>query len=114
ELGEPHATQDVHDMMPEQRTFSEWLNSQFAQGGVHFPDGRFGGNHDTGIMQSFQDCHMPKQFTGGCNLYQWDPFFPRPDMPKHYFAGGNSWVLGAIYEQHGEEFGLTADSVADA
>lgn len=113
-LGEPHPTGNIHEMMPEQRTYSEWLHSQFAKGGVHFPDGRFGGNHDTGIMQSCQDCHMPKQFTGGCSFWEYDPFFPRPDMPKHHFAGGNTWVLGAIFEKYGEEIGLTPESVADA
>ncbi len=115
-FGQPHSTQNTHDMMPEQRTYSEWLHSDFAKGGVYFPDGRFGGNHDTGIMQSCQDCHMPKKFTGGCSFWDVDglPFFPRPDMPMHHFAGGNTWVLGAIYELYGEDIGLTAESVADA
>lgn len=114
-LGQPHPTQQTHDMMPEQRTYSEWLNSEFAKGGVYFPDGRFGGNHDTGIMQSCQDCHMPKKFTGGCSFWNMDlGFDARPNMPQHHFTGANTWVLGAIFEQHGDTFGLTAESVADA
>jgi hypothetical protein len=113
-LDQAHPTQNPHDMMPEQRTYSEWLNSQFAKGGVQFNDGRFGGNHPTGIMQSCQDCHMPKKFTGGCSFWEFDPFFPRPDMPMHHFAGANTWVLGAVYDLYGPDSGLTQESVADA
>lgn len=57
---------------------------------------------------------MPKKFTGGCFAWEWDPFFPRPDMPMHHFAGANTWVLGAIYDQYGYESGLNEQSVADA
>jgi hypothetical protein len=114
-LDAPHPTMNPHDMMPEQRTYSEWLNSQFAKGGVHFPDGRFGGNHPTGVMQSCQDCHMPKKYTGGCFVWEIPPFFPRPDMPKHHFAGANTWVLAAVHDMHEEWItGLTEESVADA
>lgn len=113
-LDQAHATLDPHDMMPEQRTYSEWLHSDFAKGGVEFEDGRFGGNHPTGIMQSCQDCHMPKKDTGGCSFWEFDPFFARPDMPMHHFAGANTWVLGAIKDHYGEDVNLTDESVADA
>ncbi|HRP63405.1 MAG TPA: hypothetical protein PK400_08950 [Phycisphaerales bacterium] len=113
-LGEPHPTMNPHQMMPEQRTYSEWLHSQFAKGGVHFPDGRFGGNHPTGVMQSCQDCHMPKKFTGGCAFWEWEPFFPRPDMPQHHFAGANTWVLDAVFTVYGYESGLNEESIAAA
>jgi hypothetical protein len=90
-------------MMPEQRTYSEWLNSQFASTGVDL-DKRFGGDHPTGIMNSCQDCHMPKHFGGLCAF--WDPkgpVLPRPDIAEHSFVGANTWVLGAILDQYGEE-----------
>lgn len=113
-LNMAHPTHDPADMMPEQRTYSEWANSQFATTGVQFDDGRFGGNHPTGLMKSCQDCHMPDRYTGGCFAWEFDPFFPRPDMPFHGFNGANTWVLGAVYEQHGEAIGLTQQSVDDA
>lgn len=114
-LDEPHPTMDPHGMMPEQRTYSEWLHSDFAKGGVYFADGRFGGDHPTGVMQSCQDCHMPTNFTGGCFAWQSPPFFPREDLKQHNFAGANTWVLSAIFDEHPEwETGLSEQSVANA
>jgi hypothetical protein len=111
-LGEEHPTLNPHDMMPEQRTYSEWLNSAFANGGVPFPDHRFGGDHPTGVMQSCQDCHMPKNFGGVCVFWDSDPFFPRPDVAEHSFVGANTWVVGAVYDMYGSsESGLTPELV---
>ena len=107
-----HPTLDPHDMMPEQRTYSEWLNSDFATKGVYFEDQRFGGEHPTGIMQSCQDCHMPKHFGGLCAFWEYPPFFPRLDVPEHSFIGANTWVLGAVYDLYGQsETGLTPEAV---
>lgn len=115
-LGEPHPTGDQHDMMPEQRTYSEWLFSDFASGGVFFPDGRFGGDHPTGVMQSCQDCHMPRRANfGGCAFTDSDPDLePHADFAQHHFAGANTWVLGAVLDEYGFTTGLTEQSVADA
>jgi len=114
-----HPTQDPQDMMPEQRTYSEWANSQFAKGGVVFDDGRFGGNlPDATPIQSCQDCHMPDRFNGGCVFWESPPFFPREDLPFHGFNGANTWVLGAVYEKYNQQGnpvpGLTQQSVDDA
>lgn len=107
-----HPTLHPHDMMPEQRTYSEWLNSTFASSGVYFPDHRFGGDHPTGVMSSCQDCHMPKNFGGACVFWPYPPFFPRPDVPEHSFIGANTWVLGAVYDLHGSSGSfLTPESV---
>jgi len=95
-LGSPHPTQNPGDMYPEQRTYSEWLNSAFVNG-VAFPDGRFGGNDADGVVSTCQDCHMPKVIAGGCRFYEFGPpFFERPDMPQHGFAGANTWVVQSI------------------
>ncbi len=113
-LNSPHPTQMPSDMFPEQRTYSEWKNSQFADGGVEFADGRFGGALD-GPMQSCQDCHMPDQVGGGCVFTKYgEPWFQRPNMPQHSFAGSNTWVIDAIAHQLGkdaEAVGLTPDRV---
>ncbi len=112
-LNTPHATGFTNDMFPEQRTFSEWLNSQFAVSGVEFPDDRFGGNHPTGVMSTCQDCHMPDQAGGGCMFFT-EPPYDRPDVPQHSFAGANSWVPAAVRTQLGAEaddFGVTQERV---
>lgn len=112
--GQEHPTQNPYDMFPEQRTYSEWLKSTFATDGVAFKDGRFGGNHPTGVMKSCQDCHMPRVEGGGCAFWETPPFFPRPDIPLHGFNGGNTWVIGAIRDMLGEEadfYGLTQERV---
>jgi hypothetical protein len=88
----PHLTMDKYEMFPIERTYSEWLMSEFAGGGVQMY-GRFGGNHPTGVMETCQDCHMPDQVSPGCRV----PGFPdRSDMAAHFLNGGNTWVLSAI------------------
>ena len=92
-LGTPHSTGSQEDMFPLHRTYSEWKNSYyFTLGGVQH-NGRFGGNHPTGVMNTCQDCHMPDQFGKGCGLPAFDE---RPDVPQHSFAGSNTWGLLAV------------------
>lgn len=115
-LGAPHATGQVNDMFPEQRTYSEWANSQFATVGVEYPDGRFGGNHPTGVMSTCQDCHMPDASGAGCVLLIGTED-ERPDVPQHSFAGGNTWVVRAVRTQLGDKadsYGLTQSRVDTA
>jgi hypothetical protein len=114
ELGAAHATQDPLDMYPEQTTYSEWLNSTFAETGVQFPDGRFGGAN-TGPMSSCQDCHMPDQVAGGCFAWEFPPFYERQDLGQHTFLGANTWVLRAVRALYDDsETGLAADTVERA
>ena len=95
----PHPTQDVYHMFPEQRTYSEWLNSQYADTGVAFPDGRFGGDgHPDGVMKSCQDCHMPKTHGANCAFWYLPDIGARDDIDVHGFAGGNTWVIGAVHD----------------
>lgn len=114
-LGEPHPTQNPHDMFPEQRTYSEWLNSTFATEGVFFEDRRFGGpDHPTGIMSSCQDCHMPLNFGGACAFAGEKGEFPFRNVPQHSFAGANTWVIAAIRTVLADEadfIGLTEERV---
>lgn len=121
-LGTAHPTGNPADMFPEHRTYSEWKMSQFATTGVTFADNRFGGNHPTGVIQSCQDCHMPRQVGAGCVFF--DPSYggtpeqQRSDIGQHGFAGANSWVIRAVREQLGpddaEAIGLTQDRVDTA
>lgn len=112
-MGSEHPTHDVYDMVPEQRTYSEWLNSDFAKGGVVFEDGRFGGAlPDDAAISSCQNCHMPPQVGGATRFYDAPPFFERDDVGAHSFAGGNTWVLDAIADEMGidaDYYGLTQE-----
>jgi len=117
-LGAPHPTQNPMDMYPEQRTYSEWLNSAYVNG-VQYADHRFGGNDADGVVSTCQDCHMPKVIAGGCRFYEYGPpFFERTDMPQHSFAGANTWVVQAIRNQLGgdeaDTIGLTQAAIDSA
>jgi hypothetical protein len=87
----PHPTQNKLDMFPEQRTYSEWSKSAFAQAPIDM-GGRFGGNKL--LVSTCQDCHMPDATDTAC-----EPFLGgavREDLPQHHFAGANTWVLRAV------------------
>ena len=117
-LGAAHPTQNPADMFPEQRTYSEWLQSDFVNG-VAFADHRFGGNDADGVVSTCQDCHMPKVIAGGCRFYEYGPpFFERPDMPQHSFAGANTWVVQAIRNsmlpEEADQIGLGQPAVEQA
>lgn len=108
--GNAHADGNKYNMVPIERTYSEWLKSDFAVGlGVDL-QGRFGGPGATYVSQC-QDCHMPFDNAFGCRFTEG----PRPDMPRHYFVGAGNWVLDAIAQKYGPSPGsgeLNASSVA--
>lgn len=95
-LGTAHPSGNKYDMVPIERTYSEWLKSDFAVGmGVNM-EGRFGGPGQTYVSQC-QDCHMPSVTGHGCRFVP----EPRDDLPRHYFAGASTWQLDAIAQQYG-------------
>jgi len=101
----PAPSDNPYTQFPEQRTYSEWKVSMFAQGPVEL-NGRFGGNQTA--VSSCQDCHMPTTTGHGCSFDA--PL--RQDLPQHDFAGANTWVLRAVNELYFEsETGLTPESV---
>jgi mono/diheme cytochrome c family protein len=106
DFGQPHPTQNPNDMFAEQTTYSEWAASDFANGGVHFPDGRFGGNHPTGVMEECQDCHMPDQIAGGCFAWTSPPWFERR---QHMGAQGRRSALSALRARHVARIRRSAD-----
>lgn len=107
ELDAPHPTQDKYDMFPIERTYSEWLMSDFAKAPIDM-GGRFGGNKLE--VSSCQDCHMPDVSAQGCRF---EP--ARPDMPLHSFSGANTWVLQAIRNLYPDsETYLNDNNVAQA
>jgi len=89
-----HDSLDKYEMFPIERTYSEWANSMYATTGVD-AGGRFGGDRDSTVVSTCQDCHMPSS-TGYISGYDGDPFFERTDIPSHDFNGGNAWVLDMV------------------
>ncbi len=87
--GAPHPTLDPSDMFPEQRTFSEWANSDFP-GGVDM-GGRFGGNK--AVVSTCQDCHMPDTNGQGCSI---GGYTDRDDLAFHSFQGANRWIIDVL------------------
>lgn len=84
---------DTGHAFPIERTYSEWLNSSYA---------------DTGNPQAAtcQSCHMPSSqdpMATACSLFG----FPNRtgNLPVHAFAGGNSWIPGVV----SGEFSDTSD-----
>jgi hypothetical protein len=106
-LDQQAATIASTDLMPLERTYSEWKNSAYP-GGVYQPD--FAGNKPSGIVATCQDCHMRDVSGKGCN----DPAAPlRPDLPLHDLTGGNSWmppIVNALYSSETDLAALQASA----
>ncbi|HJN71783.1 MAG TPA: dockerin type I domain-containing protein [Phycisphaerales bacterium] len=109
----PHPNSNIYEMMPEQRTYSEWLHSSFAtDDGVIFSDGRFTGNNGDAAVHSCQDCHMPANDGADCVFWELPDVGPRENVPTHSFVGSNSWVLGAVRNLYDDsETGLSDESI---
>ncbi len=104
----PHPDGNKYNMVPIERTFSEWLKSDFAIGpGVDLA-GRFGGPGAT-FVADCQDCHMPSFDGQGC---QQRP--SRPDLPHHFLSGASTWQLEAIKAQYGDTGTVSPGEVSNA
>jgi hypothetical protein len=102
-----HPTMDVRDMIPVERTFSEWSQSEYASTGVYAP--QFAGNKPDGIVSNCEDCHMHDIAGKGCS----EPGAPtRSDLPLHDFTGGNTFVPDIIDQFYPDE--VDAAQLADA
>jgi hypothetical protein len=84
---------------PEQLTYDEWLNSEYATTGVYAP--QFGINID--VVSSCQDCHMPA-VSGQAAAFG----VPRDNVPRHSFLGGNTFIP-AVLPNH-PAFGQEVDA----
>ncbi|MDM7916052.1 MAG: hypothetical protein QUU85_12420, partial [Candidatus Eisenbacteria bacterium] len=94
--------------LPVERTYSEWLHSEFP-GGVYAPE--FAGNKPGGYVSTCQDCHMRDVNGKGAN----DPNAPiRPNLPLHDQTGGNSWVPTILDEIYPNEVDPAAQAAASA
>lgn len=83
-------TYSAHNLMPIERTYSEWFYSEYnTQQGVYAP--AFGGNKD--YVATCQDCHMRDVTGRGCNLAG-VPI--RDNLPLHDMTGGSTWLPGLL------------------
>ena len=81
---------DTSAMFPVERTYSEWLLSDFnTPQGVALP--QFGGNKSS--VSTCQDCHM-RDVTGVGGTVYGNPSgsVERDDLPLHDLTGANNWV----------------------
>jgi uncharacterized repeat protein (TIGR01451 family) len=80
-------------LFPIERTYDEWLNSEYATTGVLAP--RFAGDRADGIVRSCQDCHM-RRATGIAAEAQFNPITRDCSstgcLPVHDMTGGNTWA----------------------
>ena len=106
-LDTPPTSMDSQDIMPLERTFSEYVNSAYPAG-VYAPE--FAGNKADGIVSTCQDCHMRDVSGKGCN----DPAaVVRPDLPLHDMTGGNAWlgpIIASLYPSETDAAALAAGS----
>lgn len=106
-IDERTPTEDLWQMFPLERTYTEWKLSEFANGGVDM-GGRFGGDGDP-VIETCQDCHMPKVTAQAC-------FYgpEREDLSRHEFAGAAAQVLDLIAEQYRDDPLVDKSAIARA
>ncbi len=102
DLNTPHPTNNVYDTFPVERTYSEWVMSEFAQNPIAIGD-----RYETTLAEvsSCQDCHMPEVEDKSCHFGE-----VRSDMSIHSFNGGNNWVLNAIRNLHEDSATFLSES----
>jgi hypothetical protein len=84
-----------HVIAPVERTYSEWLHSEYAAPtGVYAP--KFAGNRPDGRVSTCQHCHMRSTSGYAANSAS-NPGIPlRSDMGKHDLTGGSTWMSGLL------------------
>ncbi len=91
-----------YDLFPLDRTYSEWLMSEYnTPTGVFAP--QFGGNKS--YVYTCQDCHMKD--ISGVSADRRDARF-HTDLPLHDMTGGNTFIPGIIAELYDSEVDATA------
>jgi PKD repeat protein len=97
EFGQPAPSFDPYTMFPIERTYSEWLMSDYnTPEGIHAP--QFGGNKE--YVSTCQDCHLRDVSGKGCNK-RGAPF--RDDLPLHDMTGGNTFIPPLVEQLYPDE-----------
>jgi hypothetical protein len=93
-----HPDMDIRNMLPIERTYSEWSVSAYAVAGVYAP--QFAGDKPDGMVSTCQDCHMRDVTGKGAN----ENTAPnRNDLPLHDLMGGNIFVTDIIATYYPDE-----------
>jgi hypothetical protein len=93
---------DPYSMFPVERTYSEWINSDYnSPNGVYAP--QFGGNKQ--FVSTCQDCHMRDVTGAGCNK-KGTPI--RDDLPLHDLTGGNTFIPDLVNILYADEVDAAA------
>jgi hypothetical protein len=91
--GQPAADFSAEQIFPIERTYDEWALSRFANGGV--VDFRFSGAKPGGLVETCQDCHMPR-VTGLAADAAFNPIqrdcLTTGCLPQHDLLGANTWL----------------------
>ncbi|MBN2069957.1 MAG: T9SS type A sorting domain-containing protein [Candidatus Krumholzibacteriota bacterium] len=95
---EKHPDMSIRNMMPIERTYSEWKMSEYASSGVFAP--QFAGNKPDGIVSSCQDCHMRDVYAKGANQTGVND---RADLALHDLTGGNTFIPKMISDYFPDE-----------
>ena len=97
---EAPATDSPYELMPVERTYSEWNHSAYnSSNGVFAP--QFAGNKAGGMVATCQDCHMPDILGQGCDPAQFPTVEMRANLPLHDMTGGSSWLSRIMPEYSG-------------
>lgn len=90
---------DGTSLFPVERTFDEWLYSQYASEGVYAP--QFAGEKPNKIVSACQDCHMTR-LTGYAVDSAYNPVLRDCEdngcLPEHRLVGGNTWLPQVLRE----------------
>jgi len=93
---------NTYDLFPLERTYSEWLMSEYnTPSGVYAP--QFGGNKSH--ISTCQDCHM-KDISGVSASKKEAKY--HDDLPHHDMTGGNTFIPGIIAELYPSDVNAVA------
>ncbi|MBK8045989.1 MAG: PQQ-dependent sugar dehydrogenase [Anaerolineales bacterium] len=89
--GAPAPSLAKGDLFPIERTYEEWLNSDYATtAGVYAP--QFAGKKPDGVVRTCQDCHMPRTTGTAAIGDNFRDCQTNGCLPEHALVGGNTWA----------------------
>ncbi len=107
----PAPSFDPYEQFPVERTYGEWLMSEYnTPGGVYAP--QFAGAKPDGMVATCQDCHLRDVVGAGAGQPAGVPI--RPDLPLHDMTGGNTWMAQVIPDLYAGEVDPQALAAAAA
>jgi hypothetical protein len=102
DFGQASPTFNTYDLFPVERTYSEWLMSDYNSAqGIYAP--QFGGNKD--YVSTCQDCHM--RDVSGVAANKTTAVY-RDDLPLHDLTGGNTFIPVLVQQTHPGEVNQSA------